>query len=178
MANENPYVIQNQSKQQQKQMPMINPMMFMQGGQGGMGGLFGGGQGGLSGLAGLGGGSTGASGAASGLGSASGAGAASAASGGGSAASGAGSALASNPVGWIIAAALAQNVAHNKGISSWQSALKGQSGGNIGSHFMDQWGVDEDSPVRDAAGVLGWDKSGGGIFNPNYLSRKIFGDVD
>lgn len=109
-------------------------------------------QGGLNGLTGLGGGSTGASSA--------------------------GSALASNPVGLIIAAGLAQNVAHNKGISSWQSALKGQSGGNIGSHFMDQWGVDESSPARDVSGVLGWDKSGGGIFNPNYLSRKIFGDVD
>lgn len=99
-----------------------------------------------------------------------------AAAGGGSSA--AGSALASNPVGWIVAAALAQNVAHNKGIASWQSALKGQAGGNIGSHFMDQWGVDEDSPIRDVAGVAGWDKDGGGVFNPNYLSKKLFGSVD
>lgn len=98
--------------------------------------------------------------------------------GGGSAAGGATSALASNPVGWIAAAALAQNVAHNKGIASWQSALKGQAGGNIGSHFLDQWGVGEDSKIRDVAGVLGWEKSGGGIFNPNYLSKKIFGSVD
>lgn len=99
-----------------------------------------------------------------------------AAGGGGSSA--AGSALASNPVGWIVAAALAQNVAHNKGISSWQAGLKGQAGGNIGSHFLEQWGVDDDSPVRDVAGVLGWDKSGGGVFNPNYLSKKLFGSVD
>jgi hypothetical protein len=177
MANGNPYVVKQQNQQQQ-QMPMINPMMFMQGGQGGMGGLFGGGQGGLSGLTGLGGGSTGAGGAASGLGSASGAGAASAASSGGSAASGAGSALASNPVGWIIAAALAQNVAHNKGISSWQAGLKGQAGANIGDYYMkDKWGMEDDNPLYDAAGVLGWG-SGGGIFNPSYLNKKIFGETD
>lgn len=150
-GSKNPFIVEGNQQQQQQQ--GINPMaamnmMSMGQGGGAFGGMFGGG------------------------------GAAGGSAAGGSGASGGASALASNPVGWIIAAALAQNVADNKGISSWQSALKGQSGGNIGSHFMDQWGVDEDSKIRDAAGVLGWDKEGGGIFNPNYLSKKIFGSVD
>lgn len=99
-----------------------------------------------------------------------------AAAGGGS--SGAGAALASNPVGWIVAAALAQNVAHNKGVSSWQAGLKGQAGMNIGDYYMkDKWGMEEDDPLYDIAGVLGWG-SGGGVFNPGYLSKKIFGKVD
>jgi len=158
------YSAMNQPRQQQQGMGMgINPMQALQGYQMFSGGGAGGMGGGLSGL--FGGGAGASGGAAAGGG---------AASGGGAGAS----ALASNPIGWIAAAALAQNVAHNKGIASWQSALKGQAGGNIGSHFMDQWGVDEDSPIRDVAGVLGWDKSGGGIFNPNYLSKKIFGSVD
>lgn len=100
------------------------------------------------------------------------------ASGGASAASGLASA---GPVGWIAAAALAQNIAHNKGISSWQAGLKGQGGVNIGEHFLDQWGVSEESTggkaVRGIAGVLGWGE-GGGIFNPGYLNKKLFGSAD
>lgn len=144
-------------------------------GAGGLGGL---GAGGLGSIAAPAGGAGATSGGLGGLGASGlslGGGGAAGAGGGSSAA---GSALASNPVGWVVAAALAQNVAHNKGISSWQAGLKGQAGGNIGSHFLDQWGVDDDSPVRDVAGVLGWEKDGGGVFNPNYLSKKIFGSVD
>lgn len=174
MASSNPYLIE-QPQQQQQQSPL--------GGLGGLGQMsqmFGGGQsGGLSGL--FGGGATG--GTATGATTAAGgtaAGGATAASGagGGSAASAGGSALMSNPIGWIAAAALAQNVAHNKGISSWQAGLKGQAGANIGDYYMkDKWGMDDDNPLYDAAGVLGWG-SGGGIFNPSYLNKKIFGSTD
>lgn len=173
-SQSNPFAVQ-QPQQQQQQGMQINPMQALQAynmfsGGGAAGGASGGG--GMGGLSGMFGGGGAASGGAASSGAAAG-GAAGGSSGGAGA-----SALASNPIGWIAAAALAQNVAHNKGIASWQSALKGQAGGNIGSHFMDQWGVDEDSPVRDVAGVLGWDKEGGGVFNPNYLSKKIFGSVD
>ena len=99
-----------------------------------------------------------------------------AAGGGGGAAAGGASALASNPIGWIAAIALAQNVAHNKDISSWQAGIKGQGGRNIGDHFINQWGLDG-TFAEDALGVLGWGKKGG-ILNPSYLSTKIFGEVD
>lgn len=169
-SQSNPFAVQ-QPQQQQQQGMQINPMQALQAynmfsGGGAAGGASGGG--GMGGLTSMFGGGGAASGGAASSGAAA----------GGSGASGATSALASNPIGWIAAAALAQNVAHNKDIASWQSALKGQAGGNIGSHFMDQWGVDEDSKIRDVAGVLGWDKEGGGVLNPNYLSKKIFGSVD
>ncbi len=166
MASNNPYVIEQQQQQQQG-MGGMNPMgmvqMFQGGGQGGLAGLFGGG--------GAAGGATGATGATTA--------ATGGATAGGSGASGAGaSALASNPVGWIIAAALAQNVAHNKGISSWGDALKGTSARKAGEHFQEQWGVDGDSTkdkaIRGVMGLAGWG-SGAGILNPSYLPDKLFG---
>lgn len=47
--------------------------------------------------------------------------------GGGAGASGAAGALASNPIGWIAAIALAQNVAHNKGIQAGRLVLKAKA---------------------------------------------------
>ena len=172
MATNNPYVIEQQQQQQQG-MGGMNPMgmvqMFQGGGQGGLTGLFGGG--GASTATTATAGATGATTAATG-GAAAGGSAAGGASGAGA------SALASNPVGWIIAAALAQNVAHNKGISSWGDALKGTSGRKAGDHFLDQWGVSDDSTggkaVRGLAGIAGWG-SGGGVLNPSYINEKIFG---
>lgn len=169
MATNNPYVIEQQQQQQQG-MGGMNPMgmmqMFQGGGQGGLTGLFGGG-----GAAGATGGATGATTAATG-GAAAGGSAAGGASGAGA------SALASNPVGWIIAAGLAQNVAHNKGISSWGDALKGTSGRKAGEHFQEQWGVDGDSTkdkaIRGVMGLAGWG-GGAGILNPSYLPDKLFG---
>lgn len=167
----NPYALQ-QPPQQQGQQQGMNPMQGLQmyqqfaGGQGG---------GGLSGL--FGGGAEAGAGS---LSAAEGTGVASGATGGlsgGTAAAGggeaAGSALMSNPVGWIAAAALAQNVMHNKGISSWQDAAKGTAGKETGDHFMDQWGVGEDSKIRDVAGLAGWG-SGGGMLNPGNIMDKIF----
>lgn len=154
----NPFAVQQ--PQQQQQGMQVNPMQALQAYQTFAGGGAGG-SGGLSGL--FGGGAAGGTGAATGGSSAGGAGA---------------SALASNPVGWIAAAALGQNVAHNKGISSWQAGLKGQGGANIGDYYMkEKWGMEEDDPLYDAAGVLGFG-SGGGVLNPSYLSKKIFGKVD
>lgn len=161
----NPFVIQQPQQQQQGGM-QINPMQALQAYQMfGGGGAAGGGGGGMSGLGGM----LGGSGAASGGGAAASGGA----TGGGSAASGAGTALAASPIGWIGAALLAQGVADNQGISTWGDALRGTSGREAGDHFLDQWGVGEDSKVRDIAGVAGWG-SGGGILNPSYLPGKIF----
>jgi hypothetical protein len=176
----NPFAV-DAPQQQQQQMPMINPMMFQQfgGGGGGFGGLMGGGSGAggaaggsgggfMSGLSSMfGGGGTGAGSAAAGGSAAGGA--------GGAGASGAAGALASNPIGWIAAIALAQNVAHNKGISSWQAGIKGQGGRNIGDHFIKQWGMDG-TLGEDVLGLAGFGKKGG-VFNPSYLSTKIFGNV-
>ena len=148
----NPYVVQQQNQQQQ-QMPMINPMQFIQGGQGGFGGLTG-----------LGGESAAASGA----------------SGGGSAAGGSSSGLGSlmaSPVGIAAAAIIGQSVMDKHGISSWGSALRGQSGAAAGDWAADKLGVDKDSSLYDAAGVLGWGR-GGGVLNPAYLPTKIFGEYD
>ena len=152
----NPYAIQAPQQQQQSQ---INPLQGLQMYQQ----FSGGGTGGLSGL--LGGGAE------------AGAGSLTAAEGtatGAAGAEGAGSALMSNPIGWIAAAALAQNVAHNKGISSWGDAMRGTSAREAGDHFMNQWGVDDDSKLKDVAGLAGWG-SGGGILNPGNLNKKIFG---
>ncbi len=178
MVNQNPYgnpfnaspvfIQPNRPQQQQQQQQQPNPMQAL--GIANQFGAFGGG----GAAAGTGAGAAGASGAAGAGAGAAGAGAGAAGASGGAAGSGATSALASNPFGWIVAAALAQNVAHNKGISSWQSAFKGQSGRDAGEHFLDQWGVDDDSAWRDVAGFAGWGE-GGGIFNPSYLNKKIFG---
>lgn len=176
----NPFLYQQQPQQQQ--MPQINPLQALQayqqfsgagagtGGGSGLTGLFGGGGAAGGGAA---SGGTAMAGADAGIAGASGGAGAVGAGGSGGAASGA---LMSNPIGWIVAAALTQNVLHNKGISSWQAGLKGQAGANVGEHFMDQWGVSEKSPARGLAGLAGWGK-GGGALNPSYLSRKIFGDV-
>lgn len=169
-SQNNPFAVQQPQQQQQQQGMQINPMQALQAynmfsGGGAAGGASGGG--GMGGLTSM----FGGGGAASG-------GAASSGAAGGSGASGATSALASNPIGWIAAAALAQNVAHNKGIASWQSALKGQAGAAAGDHFMlDQWGMDEGDALYDVAGALGFGR-GGGVFNPSYLSEKLFGKVD
>lgn len=175
-----------QQQQPQQGMGGIDPMQALQAYQtfsgGGLGGMMGGGGGTASipggALSSFGTGASAPAGGALGLGGAGTGAAGGGAAAGGSAGGGATAALASNPISWIAAAALAQNVMHNKDIASWQSALKGQAGGNMGSHFLDQWGVDDDSAIRDVAGVLGFEKEGGGIFNPNYLSKKIFGSVD
>lgn len=92
-----------------------------------------------------------------------------AAGGGGSAATG--TALGSNPVGWIAAMILAQNVAHNKGISSWQDSAKGQGGAETGDHFLDQWGIDN-KYAKDLAGYGGIG-SGGGMLNPANRTKKL-----
>lgn len=173
----NPFAV-DAPQQQQQQMPMINPMMFQQfGGGGGLSGLMGGG-----GAPAAGGSAGGGGGFMSGLSSMFGGGAGSAAASGsaaggagGAGASGAAGALASNPIGWIAAIALAQNVAHNKGISSWQAGIKGQGGRNIGDHFIKQWGMDG-TLGEDVLGLAGFGKKGG-VFNPSYLSTKIFGNV-
>ena len=44
--------------------------------------------------------------------------------------SGGSAAAGSNPYGWIAAALLSANVAHNKGISPWSDAIKGKGPGN------------------------------------------------
>ena len=173
----NPFAV-DAPQQQQQQMPMINPMMFQQfGGGGGLSGLMGGG-----GAPAAGGSAGGGGGFMSGLSSMFGGGAGSAAASGsaaggagGAGASGAAGALASNPIGWIAAIALAQNVAHNKGISSWQAGIKGQGGRNIGDHFIKKWGMDG-TLGEDVLGLAGFGKKGG-VFNPSYLSTKIFGNV-
>lgn len=177
MADTNPYLIERPQQQQQ------GPMGGMGGGQGG---------GGLGGIMQMFGGETAATGATTsattggglttggataGIGGGTTAAAGGGAAGGSAAGGGAsgGTALASTPVGWVVAAAIAQNVAHNKGISSWADAIKGQGGRNIGEHFMDQWGVNDDGAggvARDIAGVAGWGE-GGGILNPGNLNKKI-----
>lgn len=152
MNGQNPFIVE-QPETQQPQMQMPMGMMNQMGGQiPGMGGQ------GFPGMGGGAGGAGGGEGMMSGMG-------------------GDMSALASNPYAWILAAVLGQNVLHNKDISSWQAGLKGQGGRNTGDHFLDQWGVDDDSKLRDVAGVLGWG-SGGGILNPSYLPTKIFGETD
>lgn len=88
-----------------------------------------------------------------------------------------GTALASNPVGWIAAAILAQNVLHNKDISTWQDGIKGRAGMKTGDHFLDQWGVDDDSVGYDALGTLGIG-SGGGVLNPAWAVDKVWGLFD
>jgi hypothetical protein len=49
---------------------------------------------------------------------------------------GASAAASSNPYGWIAAALLSANVAHNKGISSWNENLKGHLAGNSLDYYQ------------------------------------------
>jgi hypothetical protein len=83
-------------------------------------------------------------------------------SGGGGAAAGseggASAAAGSNPYGWIAAALLSANVAHNKGVSPWSETLKGQGPGN----YVDYYQGDQDgkqhgfmSKVLDKDGATG-----------------------
>lgn len=87
-----------------------------------------------------------------------------------------GSELLSNPYGWAAAMLLANNVQHNKGISSWEAANKGQQARNVGDYYLDKWDMN-DGAVRDIAGILGWG-SGGGWLNPSKLNTKIWGNID
>lgn len=163
---------QPQQAQQQQQQQGIDPMqaLNMYNQFSGGGGLLGGGSAAAGGgTVGAGGGLSAGAGAGSGISAGAGG-----ATGGAAAAGGEGAmtAMAASPIGWIAAAALGQQVMHNKGISSWQDALKGQGGRNIGDHFINQWGM-EDTLGEDVLGVMGWGE-GGGILNPGNLMAKIF----
>lgn len=131
---------------------------------GSVGGSIGGGAG-----AGLGSGVLGGAGAGGALG-----GAGAGASGGGASAGGA--ALASNPIGWVVAAAIGQSILDREGISTFGAGLKGQGGRNTGDHFLEQWGANE-GPTRQLAGLAGWGK-GAGLLNPGNLAAKIFGEAE